>query len=197
MMPGILFLEPFACLTTIAVITVMISSAAHHVFHCNSISPAEPVAICFALVGREMGTAILFAVFDIGATMVVEVFPRPFDTILEPLSPKLIEFIGRCIPRAIRSTHSPVVCADQVRHANVVSATETLAIRTPHAPWNIFRSNVFFSVVNVGTAVVAKVLLCSLDTIVKPAALYFIPSPGCLAPVIAILAEGGGLRSRR
>ena len=99
------------------------------------------------------------------------------------------------VPGTVGGAHSPVVRACQMRHPNVVSAAEAFAICAPHFRWDIGAA-ILIAVVDIRTAMVAKIFPCTLDSIVKSAPLYLIPGVRRSLPVVAILTEARGLRSR-
>ena len=177
----------------IVVVAVMVV-VAHHMVDGSLISVTESITVGLALLWRKMGTAVLFAVVYIGTAVIIEVLAGSFNAVLESLAAQLIEFIGRCVPGTIGSTHAPVVRAREVRHAHVISATEAFAISTPELRWNVGTA-IFLPIVDIWTAVITEVLLGPLDALMEAAPLHIVPGIWRSLPIIAILAKAGWLGS--
>lgn len=173
-------------------LVVIVIAIAHHMVDGDMVPAAEAVTVGLTLIRRKVRMTVLVSVVHIGTTVIIEVFAGAFDTILESLPAELIEFIWGSVPGTFRGTHTPVGRTRQVRHTNVVSATEALAVGAPHLGWNIGTA-IFIPIVDVGTAVIVEVLVSPLDPIVKAATLYIVPGVRRPLPVVAILADSGGL----
>ena len=152
------------------------------------VAVTESFTISITLFGRHMGMTVLLAVLHVRAAVIIEVLAGSFDTIPESLAADLVEFIGSCVPRAIRGPHAPIWSAHHVRHGNVVTMPEAFAVGGPHRRRNIGMP-VFIAVVDIGTAMIAKVFASAFHAIVEAAALHIVPCVGRAVPVIAILSE--------
>jgi hypothetical protein len=120
--------------------------------------------------------------------MVVEVLAGSFNAVLESLAAKRVELIRGCVPRALGSAHAPVLGSHQMRHGDVVTATEALAIGAPHGFRDVGTA-ILIAIVDVGTAMIAEILSCAFDAVVKASALNVVPRIGWAIPVFTILCE--------
>lgn len=166
----------------------------HQVVDAHLVAATEAFAIGLALLGGQMGMTVFLPIIYIGAAMVIEVLARAFDPIPEALPANPVEFIGSRVPGAIRGAHPPIRSAGQVSHGAVVSTAETFAIGRPHGRWDVWMP-VLVAVVDVGTAMIAKVSAGAFNTVVEAPALNVVPGVGRTVPVIAILPEGRRLRT--
>lgn len=163
----------------------------HEVVYANLVATTETFAISLALFGREVRIAIFLAIIDVEATVVVEVLAGTLNAIEESLAVKRVKFIRRGVPGTIRGTPAPLRSAHQVRHGNVVTAAEALAVGRPHGRRNIGAA-VLIAVVDVGAAMIAEVFAGAFNAVVEAAALNVVPGVGRALPVVTILSETRG-----
>jgi hypothetical protein len=178
----------------IAIMIIMIVTT-HHVVDAGLVSASEAVPVGFAVLRRQVRVAIFIAILNIGTTMIIKVLAGSFNSVKETLTVKLIELIWRSIPRPLRRTHAPICRTGQMRHANVVSATESFTICGPHGRRYI-RVAIFIAIVHFRAPMVIEVLVGSFDPIVEAAPLNIVPGVRWSLPVVAILAKARRLWSR-
>ena len=96
------------------------------------ISATETFAVSLALTPWKSGVAILVTVVNIGTAVILVISARTFDTVMEALAAKRVEFTGEIIP-STRDWRRPSNWAvHKVRHAALITAAECLTVCATH-----------------------------------------------------------------
>lgn len=69
--------------------------------HCAVVSGTESIPVVLAKIVCDVGMTVLFAILNVGRAVILEVFARALDSVVESLALRLAELGGRRIPIVI------------------------------------------------------------------------------------------------
>lgn len=96
------------------------------------IAAAETFTVLISGFAGYVWMAILVAIVDVGAAVVVEVFAGTLDAVVKALAGNVTELVGRGVPGTFHNRRGhgrPTV--HEVRHGEFITATEAFAIFLP------------------------------------------------------------------
>ena len=90
-------------MSRLSAIEAVAAAAIHNVIPANAIAALKAHTICIAIARTYRRTTILIAIVRSRPAVVLKVFPRAIDAVVESLTLNLLKVTRRCIPSICRS----------------------------------------------------------------------------------------------